>query len=86
MKQIGNLAIVCATRPEVSLQLYKHRVFVCVGQGPQRASLCARWDDDEAIRDIIQALNFGAYSPGKLAETTALGQEPIHMKTREGEQ
>lgn len=86
MKQIGNLAIVCATRPEVSLQLYNHMVFVCVGQGPQRTSLHARWDDDEAIRGIIRALNFGAYSPEKLTGAMALEKETIHTETRERKQ
>lgn len=61
MKQLGNLAIVCAKRPEVLLQLYNSQVTVHVGQGPQRAVLCAAWDDDEQISRIIHELNFGAY-------------------------
>ena len=36
MKQIGDLAVACAARPEISLQHYDHMVSACVGQGPQR--------------------------------------------------
>ncbi len=41
MKQLGNLTLVCARRPEVLLQLYNGQVTVHVGQGPG-AQCCAR--------------------------------------------
>lgn len=62
MKQLGNLAIVCAKRPEVLLQVCNGRVVVHVGQGPQRAVLCTAWDDDKGIENIIYELNFGQHS------------------------
>lgn len=31
MKQLGNLAMVCARRPEVMMQLHEGMVSVCVG-------------------------------------------------------
>ena len=34
MKQLGNLAIVCAKRPEVLMQIYGGEVAVHVGTGP----------------------------------------------------
>ncbi len=67
MKQLGNLAIVCAKRPEVLLQIYNGQATVHVGQGPDRTSMCAAWDDDEQIGRIIHELNFGKYSGIKAA-------------------
>ena len=62
MKQLGNLALVCARRPELLMQLYDGRVSVHVGAGPDRTTLCSAWDDDETISHIIYELNFGVYS------------------------
>ena len=61
MKEIGNLAIVCAQRPELSMQIHKGIVTVHVGSGPERACMCAAWDDDTSVSDIVHELNFGAY-------------------------
>ena len=61
MKQLGNLALACARRPEVLLQLYNGQVTVHVGQGPDRAVLCTAWDDDAQICRIIYELNFGQH-------------------------
>lgn len=74
MKQLGNLAIVCAMRPDVSLQLYDSRVAVHVGQGPKRAVMAAAWDDDQSINEMIRELNFGSYTPQALAETALTGE------------
>ena len=63
MKQLGNLSMVCAQRPEVSMTLYNGTVTVHVGSGPQRRALAAKWNDDAAISRIIAALNFGEYAP-----------------------
>lgn len=62
MKQLGNLAMVCAGRPEVLMQLHGGVVSVHVGDGPERATLDARWDDDEKITHIVHELNFGQYA------------------------
>lgn len=62
MKQLGNLALVCARRPEVLLQLYNGQAAVYVGHGPNRAVMCAAWDDDAQISRIIHELNFGQFS------------------------
>lgn len=59
MKQLGNLAIVCAKRPDVLMQIQGSRVFVFVGQGPQREALHTEWDNDEKISGIIRKLNDG---------------------------
>lgn len=61
MKQLGNLAIVCAKRPEVLMQIYSGEVVVHVGSGPDRAALFAAWDNDAEIARIIRELNFGKY-------------------------
>lgn len=61
MKQLGNLALICAKRPSVLLQIHDGMATVFVGAGPERAVLSARWDDDTEIEDIIRELNFGKY-------------------------
>ena len=61
MKQLGNLAVVCAQRPDVLMQIYGSEVSVHVGEGPERAVLSTKWDD-ETIQSIIRELNFGRYA------------------------
>lgn len=61
MKQLGNLALICAKRPSVLLQIHDGMVSVYVGAGPNRDVLSARWDNDPEIERIIHELNFGAY-------------------------
>lgn len=65
MKQLGNLAIVCAQRSDVLMQVSSSMVSVHVGEGPERATLSARWDDDERIQSIVRELNFGRYAAGR---------------------
>lgn len=62
MKQLGNLAMVCAQRPEVLMQLHDGKVSVHVGAGPERAVLHTAWDNDAQIDHIIHELNFGRYA------------------------
>lgn len=61
MKQIGNLAVVCANRKDVLLQIQGKEVAVHVGSGLQRESLYILWDDDNSISDLIGELNYGKY-------------------------
>ena len=65
MKQLGNLAIVCARRQDVLLQVIDGKVTVHAGSGPNRAIFCAYWDDDAKIDDIVCELNFGRFAPSK---------------------
>lgn len=67
MKELGNLAIVCARRPDVLMQIYDGTVTVHVGAGPERAALHTAWNNDEEIRQIVREMNFGKYS-GKGAQ------------------
>ena len=59
MKQLGNLAIVCATKKDVLLQIHNGVVSVHYGTGPTRKTATVKWDDDVAIRKIVKELNFG---------------------------
>ena len=52
MKQLGNLAIICARRRNVLLQVLN---------GPEKRMMQAPWDNDEEISTIIHELNFGKY-------------------------
>lgn len=61
MKQLGNLAIVCAQRPEVLLQIQNGQVSVHVGVGPDRTTMHAHWDSDVEIDHMIYELNYGKY-------------------------
>lgn len=65
MKQLGNLAIVCAQHPDVLMQIYGGTVSVHIGKGPEWTTLSASWDDDEMIQQLIHELNFGRYAPQK---------------------
>ncbi len=62
MKQLGNLAIVCAKRDDVLMQTYGGNVFVYVGEGPERTSMYAKWDDDKSISEFVRELNYGKYA------------------------
>ena len=59
MKQLGNLAVVCAAKKDVLLQIHNGVVSVHYGEGPTRETATVRWDDDEAISAIVYELNFG---------------------------
>ena len=59
MKQLGNLAVVCAKKKDVLLQIHNGVVSVHYGAGPARETATARWDDDKAIGAIVYELNFG---------------------------
>ena len=52
MKQLGNLAIVCARRSDVLLQIQGDVVCIYIGTEPQREAISLNWDDE----------NYGAYS------------------------
>ena len=59
MKQLGNLAVVCAKKKDVLLQIHNGVVSVHYGAGPARETATARWDDDVAISAIVYELNYG---------------------------
>ena len=59
MKQLGNLAVICAQRPELLMQLRGGLVLV---QAKNRAAMEAAWNDDARIEKMIYELNFGAFS------------------------
>ena len=63
MKQIGNLAIVCARRKDVTLRIEQGRVKVLLSGTYAPAAFSADWDDDETILSVIHELNFGRYTP-----------------------
>jgi hypothetical protein len=66
MKQLGNLAIVCAKRNDILLQISKGIVTIHVGSGPDRTRLTSRWNDDEKINGFIIELNQGRYTEENL--------------------
>lgn len=59
MKQLGNLANICAQRKNTLLQIFNGKVSVYVGCGPDRVVLSADWHDDEKIMQFIMELNHG---------------------------
>lgn len=63
MKQLGNLAIVCAQRQDVLLQVLDGKVTVHAGRGPSKAIFYASWDDDQKINEIVHELHFGRFAP-----------------------
>lgn len=68
MKRLGNLAMVCARRPEVMMELHGGKVSVFVGAGPERAVMDSTWDNDAEISRIVHELNFGRYAPQSMGK------------------
>ena len=46
MKELGNLAIVCARRPDVLMQIYDGMVSVHADFGSTRSVLYTTWDNE----------------------------------------
>lgn len=69
MSELGNLAIVCASRMDVLLQIYDGYACVYVGKGTNRAHLIAKCNDNNQIKNIIHELNFGKFSEEKKYES-----------------
>ena len=63
MKQLGNLAIVCARRKDVTLRIEQGRVMVMLDGPYAPTAFSADWDDDENILSVINELNFGHCAP-----------------------
>ena len=63
MKQIGNLAIVCARRKDVTLRIEQGRAMVLLEGTYAPTAFSADWDNDETILSIIPELNFGNCAP-----------------------
>lgn len=68
MKELGNLAVICAGRMDILLQIYDGYACVYVGEGPERAYMIAPCNDDEALRQIVRKLNFGRYAGERRSE------------------
>ena len=62
MYQIGNLAVVCAKRADVSMMIYRGIVTIHVGHGPYRGSIVIAWHDNEKMEQTIRDLNSGKYA------------------------
>ncbi len=62
MKELSKLAVLCASRPDVLLQIYEGYACVYVGVGPERGSMVAKCDDDAAISGFIRELEYGKYA------------------------
>ena len=73
MKQLGNLAMVCARRPEVMMELHGGTVSVLVGADSEWAVMDSAWDNDAEISRIVHELNFGRYSPQNMGKRSKGG-------------
>ena len=63
MKQLGNLALICARRSDVTFVMIHGTVTVVVFRpGCKTVRITAEWDDDKRIGEIIHELNFGKYA------------------------
>ncbi len=65
MRELGNLAIACAKRNDVLLQIYEGHANLFVGDGPKRLCMHTSCNDDKTIRHMVYELNHGKYSKGK---------------------
>lgn len=65
MKQLGNLAIVCARRSDIVMTTQDGTVFVrsrVTGE-----TMSAPWDSDNKIERIIREVNFGSFGEKRSA-------------------
>lgn len=60
MLQFGNLAMICAGRPDVSLAITNGSVTLCTGSGPERHQLAIDWRNNDEVSRIIYELNHGS--------------------------
>lgn len=65
MKQFGNLAIVCAGRPDIVMTTQDGMVFV--RSKVTGDTMSAPWDSDKKIERIIREVNFGAFGERRSA-------------------
>ena len=70
MKQPGNLAVLCAQRKDVLLQILDGKATMFTGEGACRRSRTADWSDDMQMNRLIYDLNFGELSEGTHHDTT----------------
>ena len=61
MKQLGNLAIVCAQRQNTLLQIIDGKSTVFVGVGPERRCISFDWRDDAEVSALVYELNHGRF-------------------------
>lgn len=61
MKQLGNLAIVCAGKRDLVMQIFDGKVSVHADSEAGGFHRIMAWDDDEEILEVIRELNFGRY-------------------------
>ena len=61
MKELGNLAVVCANRKNTLLQILNGNVTVHVGCGPDKKTFTADWHDNNKIHEFIMELNHGQF-------------------------
>ena len=61
MKQLGNLAIVCAQQPDLVMKICDGKVNIHADTGSGEFHRVMAWDDDGAILGVIRELNFGGY-------------------------
>jgi hypothetical protein len=66
MKQLGNLAIICAVRHDTLLQILNGVATVHIGHGPAKETFTMGWHDDEKISELIRELNHGRLSEENL--------------------
>ena len=66
MKQLGNLAIVCAKRKDIVFLIMNGLAHVLVfdEEGNELENARAKWDDDQTIQEICHKLNFGRFARG----------------------
>ena len=80
MKQIGNLAIVCARRKDVTLRIEQGRVMVMLDGTYASTAFSANWDDDETILSVIHELNFGHCAPKANENRGVAGKGHFHRQ------
>ena len=71
LKQLGNLAVTCAERNNVKLEVFNRCITLRICQPPKEIIHCIAWDDDRTVSRLIYELNHGCYMPPKVRKKSA---------------
>lgn len=64
MIQLGNLAVICAKRTDVSLTISNGIATLTIGDDAEQRRFSAGWQDNAKIESLIHELNFGTLREG----------------------
>jgi hypothetical protein len=71
VKELGNLAVICAGRKDVMLMLYEGAALLFIGKPPDCKAFRADCSNEKKIEGLIHELNFGTLSERRIGNDNA---------------